>query len=131
MKLNCLNCNAEFEGGIYGWHNICPECGCSFDVDISEGKIVMAFTDPVIDKEIVNIDIAEFTQKFKEKHMLLYNNNDNIRGYREAFSAGHKLLSHPSEPVKEFVREFVKYRGKIISSNREMAAFMFALDDMI
>lgn len=51
MKLTCLNCGHEFEGSIsldnLGWHSVCPECGSSFDVDVPEGRIVMAFTDPV------------------------------------------------------------------------------------
>lgn len=49
MKLNCLNCNHEFDGSItkdeLGWHSVCPECGSSFDVDVPEGRIVMAFVD--------------------------------------------------------------------------------------
>lgn len=53
MKLNCLSCNHEFEGRIFkdelGWHSVCPECGSSFDVNVPEGRIVMAFTDPVDD----------------------------------------------------------------------------------
>ena len=38
MKLKCLHCEYEFDGTIawdeLGWHSSCPECGCSFDVDI-------------------------------------------------------------------------------------------------
>ena len=53
MKLTCMNCSNEYDGMIFkdelGWHGICLKCGSSFDVDIpnTEGKIVMAFTDPV------------------------------------------------------------------------------------
>lgn len=47
MKLNCLNCYHEFDGSItkdnLGWHSSCPECECSFDVDVPQGRIVMAF----------------------------------------------------------------------------------------
>lgn len=47
MKLNCLQCGHEFDGGIVhdklGWHSLCPECGRSFDVDVPQGRIVMAF----------------------------------------------------------------------------------------
>lgn len=39
MKLKCLNCDHEFESTIsydeLGWHSSCPECGGSFDVDVS------------------------------------------------------------------------------------------------
>lgn len=55
MKLTCLNCNHEFEGTIsldeLGWHSVCPECKSSFDVDVPEGRIVMAFTDADYDEE--------------------------------------------------------------------------------
>ena len=51
MDLKCLQCGHEFEGSIshdeLGWHSICPECGGSFDVDVPDGHIVMAFTDKV------------------------------------------------------------------------------------
>lgn len=47
MELKCLHCEYEFDGSIskdeLGWHSSCPECGCSFDVDIPDGRIVMAF----------------------------------------------------------------------------------------
>ena len=55
MKLSCLNCNHEFDGRFFkdelGWHSVCPECGSSFDVDLPEGRIIMAFTDPVDGEE--------------------------------------------------------------------------------
>ncbi len=47
MKLNCLSCGHEFDGSIskdeLGWHSVCPECECSFDVDVPTGRIIMAF----------------------------------------------------------------------------------------
>lgn len=47
MELKCLNCGHEFDGSIskdtLGWHSSCPECECSFDVDVPNGRIVMAF----------------------------------------------------------------------------------------
>lgn len=47
MKLQCLQCGHEYDGWItkdgLGWCSLCPECGGSFDVDIPEGKIIMAF----------------------------------------------------------------------------------------
>lgn len=51
MKLKCLHCQNEFDGTIekddLGWHSSCPKCGGSFDVDVPEGKVVVAFTDPL------------------------------------------------------------------------------------
>lgn len=47
MKLKCLHCGNKYDGTIsyddLGWHSSCPECGCSFDVDVPEGKILMLF----------------------------------------------------------------------------------------
>lgn len=47
MKLNCLHCGHEWDGCIshdeLGWHSLCPECGRTFDVDVPQGRIVMAF----------------------------------------------------------------------------------------
>lgn len=47
MKLKCLQCEYEFDGSIskdeLGWHSVCPECGGSFDVDVPDGRIIMAF----------------------------------------------------------------------------------------
>ena len=47
MKLKCLHCGYEFDGSIakdeLGWHSSCPDCECSFDVDVPNGRIVMAF----------------------------------------------------------------------------------------
>lgn len=43
MKLKCLHCGYEFDGSIekdeLDWHSSCPECGCSFDVDINTERI--------------------------------------------------------------------------------------------
>lgn len=51
MKLKCSQCGHEFEGTIshdeYGWHSTCPECWWVFDVDVPEGRIVMAFANKV------------------------------------------------------------------------------------
>ena len=44
MKLKCLNCGYEFDGTIsydeLGWHSSCPECECSFDVDIPNNDLM-------------------------------------------------------------------------------------------
>lgn len=74
-----------------------------------------------------NINIQEFSRKFGEEYEFLYDNHDNIAGYRDAVREGDEFIkTHP-----EFVGEFCKYRGDIISSDREVAAFMFALSSMI
>ena len=75
----------------------------------------------------ININIQEFSRKFSNEYEFLYNNHDNVAGYHEAVQEGDKFIRENNE----FVREFCKYRGDIITSDREVAAFMFALYDMI
>ena len=74
-----------------------------------------------------NIDIEKFIEKFRENYKFLYDNNDNVAGYREALEDGDKFI----KDNPNFIGEFVKYRGDFISSDREVVAFMFTLEDMI
>ena len=73
---------------------------------------------------VKNIDIEEFLQKFNQEYSFLYEHKDNVAGYREAVEYGDHFISKN----KDFVAEFVKYRGDFISSDREVAAFMFAME---
>lgn len=72
------------------------------------------------------MDIAKFLEQFNKEYSFLYDHDDNVAGYEEAVNAFDEFL--PTH--KEFVSEFVKYRGDIISSDREAASFMFALETM-
>lgn len=74
----------------------------------------------------MNINIEKFLKKFNEEYDYLYNNYDHVAGYQEALEAGDKFITNNLD----FVREFCKYRGDILSSDREVVAFMFALDSM-
>ena len=48
-KYICPHCGHEFTGSIsldnMGWHTSCPMCEQSFDVEVPEGRFVMAFAD--------------------------------------------------------------------------------------
>lgn len=75
---------------------------------------------------MININIHVFARKFVEEYNFLYNAYPAyIPGYNEAVAEFDELLAIPWG--KEFIREFVRYRGDAISSDREAAAFMFAL----
>lgn len=76
-----------------------------------------------------NINIHEFKEKFKQEYEFLYNNDDNVAGYVEAVVTFDELMDK-NDSFKTFVGEFAKYRQDFISSDREAAAFMFALDSM-
>ena len=72
------------------------------------------------------IGIEKFAAKFAEEYEFLYDNRDNVAGYNEAVREGDEFIKlHP-----QFVGEFARYRGDLITSDREVAAFMFALSSM-
>lgn len=73
----------------------------------------------------MKINIQKFLEQFNKEYSFLYENDDNVAGYEEAVDAFDEFL----ESQKKFVSEFVKFRGDFISSDREAAAFMFALSD--
>lgn len=72
------------------------------------------------------INIAEFEKQFNKEYEFLYGHNDNVAGYREAVQSFDEFIKIHGD----FVGEFAKYRGDFISSDRECAAFMFALETM-
>ena len=75
---------------------------------------------------IININIEQFEQEFNKQYDFLYNARDNVAGYYEALEAGDEFIkNHP-----DFIRQFAIYRGDFISSDREVVAFMFALDNL-
>ena len=76
----------------------------------------------------INVNIHEFTEKFNQEYEFLYDNYDRVAGYDEAVEAFDEACKN--EKFAAFVGEFVKFRGDFISSDREAAAFMFALESM-
>lgn len=71
-------------------------------------------------------NIHEFLERFEKEYDFIYDHDDNIAGVREATDAFDEFL----KTHKDFVGEFVRFRGDFIFSDREAAAFMFALEDM-
>lgn len=76
-----------------------------------------------------NIDIEQFTKQFNKEYKFLeykflYDNDDYVAGYREAVEAFDNFVAEHAE----FVGEFVDYRRDFVSSDREAAAFMFAME---
>lgn len=77
---------------------------------------------------VYNINIKDFLNKFNDNYDFLYDSNaqgSEVAGQREAAMAFDDFV----KDNREFVREFVRYRGDFISSDREAAAFMFTIDD--
>lgn len=73
-----------------------------------------------------SINIEAFLKKFNEEYDFLYEHHDRVAGYRDAVDAFDEFV----KTHREFVGEFVNYRKDFISSDREAAAFMFALNSM-
>lgn len=71
------------------------------------------------------INIKEFLAQFEKEYDFLYKNGT-VAEEDEAAQSFDKF----AETHKEFMTEFVKYRGDFISSDRKAAAFMFALQKM-
>lgn len=76
----------------------------------------------------IKVNIHEFTKQFEKEYDFLYENEDNVWGYRQALEKGDEFISNPKN--KEFIAEFCKFRQDFISSDREVVAFMFALDTL-
>ena len=73
----------------------------------------------------MNVRIEAFLDKFNEIYSELYEAGDNVAGFKEAVS----FFDEFAKQQPEFVREFVKFRGDFIASDREAASFAFALSD--
>lgn len=77
-----------------------------------------------------NIDLAAFLEKFNAEYEFLYEAGAPgiyVAGYDEAVDAFDRFIKRHGE----FVGKFADYRGDMVVSDREAAAFMFALDSFI
>lgn len=75
----------------------------------------------------MSINIQKFAEQFDKEYTFLYDHDDMVAGYNEALEEGDKFIAEHGD----FVGEFAKYRGDFISSDREVVAFMFALNEMM
>ena len=73
-----------------------------------------------------NIDMNAFLDKFNKEYDFLYKNHDRVAGYEEARDYFDEWVKKPES--KEFMKKFFEIRGDIVSSDREAAAFAFALE---
>lgn len=72
------------------------------------------------------INIKSFMKKFQQEYDFLHENRDAVAGMQEAVDEFDERMS--DEKFAGFVGEFARFRGDFISSDREAAAFMFALE---
>lgn len=73
-----------------------------------------------------NINNAEFLKKFNQEYNFLYNAPGYVAGCDEAVQAFDNFL----KSNKKLVADFASFREDFISSDREAAAFMFALNSL-
>lgn len=74
------------------------------------------------------MNINKFLKQFEKEYSFLYEHRDNVAGYREAVEDFDKAMR--LEWFRDLVSEFARFRGDLITSDREAAAFCFALDAM-
>lgn len=75
---------------------------------------------------IHNISMEKFCEQFQKEYNFLYDCRGYVAGYDEAVSAFDRFQADHAD----FVLEFAQYRGDVVSSDREAAAFMFALNSL-
>ena len=73
-----------------------------------------------------DVDMKAFLDKFNKEYDFLYKNRDRVAGYEEARDYFDEWVKKPES--KEFMKKFFEIRGDIVSSDREAAAFAFALE---
>lgn len=83
-----------------------------------------------MDKKIYNVNIEEFKKQFSKEYKFLYEHDNKVAGYEEAVTEFDNQIAN-NKSFKKFVSEYSNYIGDFISSDREAAALMFALDTMI
>lgn len=69
---------------------------------------------------------ADLPEKYNEQYDRLYDALNNVEGYDKAVEIGDKYINDNAE----LVGNFVKVHGDYLSSDREIAAFAFALVDV-
>lgn len=78
---------------------------------------------------IINLNINEMLKRFQKEYDFLYDSKSYVAGTREAVEEFDELIQY--EWFKTILNKFNKKRNDIITSDREAAAFMFVLNDMV
>jgi len=73
-------------------------------------------------------NIHTFAEKFKEEYNFCYDCGDRVSGFSEAVDEFDARIVNRN--FADFVGEFANYRGDLITSDREAAAFIFAMESL-
>ena len=74
-----------------------------------------------------DINIHRFANKFSDVYEFLYDHHDEVLGFVGAMEFGDWFIKN----FPDFTRKFTDYRGDILTSDREVAAYGFVLMYMI
>ena len=74
------------------------------------------------------IDYNRLLSQFRKEYNFLYDNFDHVAGYTEAVEFFDQFIKTPSG--RDIIGKFASLRQDIITSDREAAAFSFALDSL-
>ena len=77
------------------------------------------------------INIQEFAKEFNRQYDFIYEANKQGKYVAGTDEAIEYFDRNRTEKETEILKEFVKFRHDFVSSDREIAAFMFAIDKFI
>lgn len=83
-----------------------------------------------VDVSSNTVDISSFLDKFDKNYEFIYDaecDGKYVAGYREALEYGDEYISDPKN--QDFFEKLIKARGDYFSSDREVAALAFTLED--
>lgn len=100
-------------------------------VDYCACELAQQIEEDIASDEVVvhGVKMRDLLKRFGEEYGELYRGNTGNRvvSYRTAVDEGDRLIRED----KELVRAFVKHRRDIMSSDREVAAFYFAVNALM
>ena len=120
-------------------HNICCAARVCFRtyeplnelVDYCAEKLAQQIEDDIAsgEVEVRGVKMRDLLKRFGEEYESMYRGErrDLTVSYRTAVDEGDRLIRED----KELVRAFVKHRRDIMSSDREVAAFYFAVNALM
>lgn len=76
---------------------------------------------------MIKVNFEQFKAHYRDIYAFLYDHGDRVAGYHEAMLAFDDFAANN----KGFIAEYVKATGDFIASDREAAAFMLALYDIV
>lgn len=74
------------------------------------------------------VNMPELLKRFHEEYSFLYDSRDRVAGYFDDVNAFDEGLE--SARFRNLVEDFIEYRRDFISSDREAAAFIRALNSL-